>query len=260
MSTSIRIDTTEWLPGCVLIGDTGGGVRGSDIPSSGTSGPGYAYNDLSLPADANKEICGRITSWPSAGNLFAREDTSFDFTGAPDGVYTFQYQLYVDYVPVGSPTTVTLTVGGGSATVAGQTLSASASLIAGSASGAIGATVTGQLLTLTASLQPGAASGGGAASVSGQVLAAVASLLPGTASGSSGATVEGKLLNASVSMLPGMALGVGGAVVPGQVLTAIASVIAGMATGSGFARAPDGNGYPPRRSNTVRPAMVRTRR
>lgn len=89
------------------------GVLGSEIPSSGDNGPGYAYNDLSLPADANKEICGRITTWPSAGTLTAYEDTSFTFTGAPDGIHTFQYQLYVDYVATGGPTTVTLTVGDG---------------------------------------------------------------------------------------------------------------------------------------------------
>lgn len=259
MSTSERIATAEWIPGCEMIGDCGGGVRGDSVPSTGISGPPYGHNDLNLPADSGKEICGRITSWPSAGNLVAGEHTDFDFSGAPDGVYTFGYDWYLDYVLQGS-TIVTLTVGGGSASVPGQIISVAVSVIAGSASGAIGATVSGQLLTLSASLQPGAASGGGSATVSGQVLAAVASLLPGTATGSSGATVEGKLLNASVSMLPGMVLGVGGAVVPGQVLTAIASVIAGMATGSGFARAPDGNGYPPRRSNTVRPAMVRTRR
>ena len=112
MSTSLRIDTTELISGALLIGETGLGVLGSAIPATGDNGAGYAYNDLSLPADNSKEICGRITTWPSAGTLFAYEDTSFDFT-APDGAYSFQYQLYVDGVATGSPTTVNLQVGVG---------------------------------------------------------------------------------------------------------------------------------------------------
>lgn len=108
---SLRISTTEPIAGSLLIGDTGHGVLGSQIASSGTNGPGYVYNDLSLPADANKEICGRITTWPSAGTLVAYEDTSFVFSGAPDGTYSFQYQLYIDGVATGSPATVSLQVG-----------------------------------------------------------------------------------------------------------------------------------------------------
>jgi hypothetical protein len=92
------------------------GVLGSLIPATGDNGAGYTYNDLSLPADSAKEICGRITSWPSAGTLYAYEDTSFEFSGAPDGAYSFQYQLYVDGVAVGSPASVALTVGSVAAT------------------------------------------------------------------------------------------------------------------------------------------------
>lgn len=108
---TLRIDTAEWIPGKLVIGGTGLGVLGQNIPSTGDNGPGYTYNDLSLPADNAKEICGRIVSWPSAGVLFANEDTSFTFSSAPDGTYTFQYQLYVDGVATGSPATVTITVG-----------------------------------------------------------------------------------------------------------------------------------------------------
>lgn len=115
---SLRIDSTEWISGALIIGETGGGVLGSAIPSTGDSGPGYAYNDLSLPADNAREICGRVTTWPTLGTLTAYEDTSFEFTG-PDGVHSFQYQLYVDYVAVGSPVTVTLTAGTVSAAATG---------------------------------------------------------------------------------------------------------------------------------------------
>lgn len=259
MSTSERIDTSEWISSSEIIGDTGGGVLGSAIPSSGTSGAGYAYNDLSLPADAGKEICGRITTWPVGLTTFAaREDTSFDAT-APDGVYTFQYQLYVDYVATGSPTTVTLTFGGGSVTVSGQTLTVTASLIAGAATAVQNATVAGQVLTAGVTLLPGGAAGVGGATVPGQTLTAAASLLPGSASGSGSSTVSGQLLTATVSLLPGSASAGGAAVVAGQILTAMASLIPGRAQGS-TVRAPSGNGYPGTRLNTVRPEMINTKR
>lgn len=284
MSTSVRIDTSEWISGCVLIGDTGGGVLGSSIPSGGIDGAGYVYNDLSLPADAGKEICGRITTWPSAGALFANEDTSFTFS-APDGTYTFQYQLYVDYVAVGSPATVTINVGGGSVTVNGQTLNATASLLAGNATGQVNATVAGQILTAATSLIAGTASGesnadvsgqvltvqatllaggaagSGSATVPGQTLSATTSLIPGSASGSSpgNATVNGQTLTASVSLIPGTATGNGAATVAGQILTAIASLIAGRASGS-TVRAPIGSGYPPRKRTSIRPKMFNTKR
>ena len=108
---SLRIDSTEWISGALLIGETGLGVLAENVPSTGTSGASYLYNDLSLPADNGKEICGRITAWPSDGTLYAYEDGSFSFTGAPDGAYSFDYQLYVDGVATGAPATVDLTVG-----------------------------------------------------------------------------------------------------------------------------------------------------
>lgn len=112
-----------------ILGTPTCGVLGSAIPSTGANGAGYCYNDLSLPADADKNICGRITTWPTTGELFAYEDTSFVFTPAGTGVESFQYQLYVDGVAVGSPTTVMLysgtpvTVSGiiGDAVAAGST-------------------------------------------------------------------------------------------------------------------------------------------
>jgi len=108
---SLRIDATEWISGSLLIGNTGLGVTAETIPSTGDSGASYLFNDVTLPADNGKEICGRITSWPSAGTLRPYEDGSFEFSGAPDGAYSFGYQLYVDGVAIGSPVTVSLTVG-----------------------------------------------------------------------------------------------------------------------------------------------------
>lgn len=108
--SATRFDTGSWLPGATLFGGGGFGVRGDAIAATGGAGPGYAYNDLALPADAAKEISGRITTQPASGVLVAYEDTSFTFTG-PNGTYSFQYQLYVDGAAVGAPTAVNLSVG-----------------------------------------------------------------------------------------------------------------------------------------------------
>lgn len=115
------------ISGAHLYGGAGLGVLGSLIPATGDNGAGYTYNDLSLPADNAKEICGRVTSWPSAGTLYAYEDTSFEFSGAPDGSYTFQYQLYVDGVATGSPETVSLYVGSVPVTISASLGTAAAS-------------------------------------------------------------------------------------------------------------------------------------
>lgn len=132
---SIRVDTSSLIAGALVCGNRGLGVLGADIPSDGDNGAGYAYNDLTLPADAGKEICGRITTWPSAGELYAYEDTSFEFTG-PDGAHTFAYQLYVDGVATGSPETVYLQVG---SPVAGFDVATDAAIFDGSAHSAAAA-------------------------------------------------------------------------------------------------------------------------
>lgn len=114
MANSIRVSTSALISGAMLIGDAGHGVLGSEIPSTGDDGPGYLYNDLVLPADANKEVRGQITTAPLHGTLIAYEDSSFLYTPNTDyvGTDSFAYQLYVDGVATGSPTTVTLTIVG----------------------------------------------------------------------------------------------------------------------------------------------------
>lgn len=111
MSGSLRIDVTSLYSNSLIIGNVGLGVLGSDIPASGQNGPSFLYPTLNLPADNNKEIRAAILTWPTAGTLFVYEDGSFSFVNAPDGSYNFTYQLYVDGVSTGSPSTVTLNVG-----------------------------------------------------------------------------------------------------------------------------------------------------
>lgn len=115
---SLRISTADYFSG-LAIGNTGLGVPAESIPSSGDSGASFLYNDLSLPADNGKEIRGEILTLPAAGTLFVNEDGSFTFTDAADGDYSFTYQLYVDGVAIGSPATVSITVGEGGVVISG---------------------------------------------------------------------------------------------------------------------------------------------
>lgn len=105
---SIRIDTNPLIAGAVVVGSPGLGVIAENIPSSGDNGPSILYNDIALPADAGKEIRAYMTTWPSGGTLDIGEDGSFTYSGVSS---TFRYQLYVDGVAVGTPATVTLTIG-----------------------------------------------------------------------------------------------------------------------------------------------------
>lgn len=139
---SLRVDTSPLISGALVCGNRGLGVLGSAVPSTGDNGAGYLYNDLSLPADANKEVRGLILTQPSAGTLYAYEDSSFEFTGAPDGSYTFTYRLYVDGADTGVGT-VNLQVGSPVAVVSATTsLPAFSGSASQSASAAIAA-VTG---------------------------------------------------------------------------------------------------------------------
>lgn len=160
MSTRDVIDTQDWQGASIdTIGAGGFGVLGSEIAATGANGPGYAYNDLQLPADAGKEICGRITVWPLTGTLYAYEDTSFTYSRVGDGAASFQYQLYVDGVTVGTPQTVALNVGSGTAPAA--TITGTATITAGTASGTGPGIAPPATLSGTAQVIPGIATGNG---------------------------------------------------------------------------------------------------
>lgn len=113
--------------------------------------------------------------------------------------------------------------GGSSASVSGTTLTATASLLAGSVTASSQA--SGITLTATASLIPGSASAASGASVSGQTITASASLITGTVAADS--QVSGTTLTATASLLPGSASGSSTGTVNGQTLTATASLAAG---------------------------------
>lgn len=80
------------------------GVLATLIPSTGTHGAAYAYNDLVFPADNNKLVRGFILTMPASGTMLANDDTSFTFSGAVDGSHTFTYELFLDDVSQGTAT------------------------------------------------------------------------------------------------------------------------------------------------------------
>lgn len=131
------------VPGAYHYGGGGLGLLGSAVPSDGDRGPSYLFNDLALPADADKEVRGLVITPPGAGTWFAWEDGSFSLTGAPDGVYTFVYRLFVDGVDSGTATgtiTIGAAVGGdlsGSLTMDGVTAAGGASTGVSTLSGAV---------------------------------------------------------------------------------------------------------------------------
>lgn len=95
---------------------------------------------------------------------------------------------------------------------------------------AASATASGATLTATASLQAGAASGMGSASAPGITLDAVAQLLAGIASGGSATTAGGVTLTASAAMLAGSASGQRSATASGAAWSVLASLMAGSAS------------------------------
>lgn len=112
---------SSFIDGAYVFGTGGLGIPAEDIPSSGDNGPGYAYPSLSLPADNGKEICGTVTTWPTDGTLEVYEDTGYQFSGAADGSYWFEWQLKVDGIPVGLPVRSWLQVGPAYAQIAATT-------------------------------------------------------------------------------------------------------------------------------------------
>lgn len=116
-----------------------------------------------------------------------------------------------------------------SSSVAGQTLTVTGSVIAGSVSAS--ASVAGQILTTTASVIAGSASGTSNATVAGQTVSVGASVIAGAATGEGSASVAGQIIVTGVSVIPGAASGTQNATVAGQTITAVGSVIAGGAFG-----------------------------
>ena len=140
----MRVTAAQILADCPLVVGFGGwGVLGSELPATGEHGPSVGYQWIDPIADANKEIWVRITTEPSAGTLLMWPDSSFEYDGPST---TFEAQLAVDAADVGTPQTVTVTVGAAAAgTLSAQEAGADTAAIAGAVivSGALSVTESG---------------------------------------------------------------------------------------------------------------------
>lgn len=148
---SMRVDSNQLIAGrCVVTQYPSHGVQAQNVPSTGDNGAGYLYNDIAeYSFAATDELRGQILTLPAAGTFTPYEDSSFSFTGAPDGVYTFTYRGFRNGVSYGDYT-VTLTIGATSVNydIGGTSSLALATSGSVSRNTAIGGTAT---LALTAS-------------------------------------------------------------------------------------------------------------
>lgn len=108
----IRIDSTQLISGKTIVSlYAGHGIQAQNIPSTGTNGAGYLYNDIAAQGAASTdEMRGEILTYPSSGTFSVNEDSSFSFTGASAGTYTATYRGFKNGVSYGDYT-ITLTIG-----------------------------------------------------------------------------------------------------------------------------------------------------
>lgn len=128
---SLRLSSTQSSHIVSLWG--GLGIPGSEVPTTGDNGGSPLANDGISPTS---EYRIETVTAPSAGTLTVYPDTSYEFSGAPDGTYPWVYSVWEDsidrgtateYLVVGSPVvTVTATTGlpsfSGGVSVAGSTV------------------------------------------------------------------------------------------------------------------------------------------
>lgn len=109
---TIRVDSNQLIAGKTVVSlYAGHGVQAQNIPSTGDSGAAFLYNDIAAQGMAGTdEVRGELLSLPASGTLAVNEDSSFTFSGAPDGVYTFTYRGFRNGTSYGDYT-VTLEVG-----------------------------------------------------------------------------------------------------------------------------------------------------
>lgn len=112
---SVRIDSSPLIAGaCVVSAYPGHGIRGADVPSTGTHGAAILYAGLSLPAEADDEFRLLILTRPAGiPGLVIREDSSVEVPeDTPAGSYGGTMRGYKNGAVFGTdPQTYTITVG-----------------------------------------------------------------------------------------------------------------------------------------------------
>jgi hypothetical protein len=91
-------DTGDWV---TSIWD-GLGIPAAQIPSIGTSGPAYLFNDIaSQGASETDEFYSVMLTVPPVGTFTHTEYSAISFAGSPDGIHTATYEGYLNGVSYG---------------------------------------------------------------------------------------------------------------------------------------------------------------
>lgn len=217
-----------------IIGTPNVGILAATIASetaTGDHGPGLLYDESLLAGNSGKQLRIRITSLPSAGNIFVYENGAFDFWDAPAGTYYVVYDWVADDV-LGGSDTATIIVGATDGGAAGSTLTGTSTLTPGSASGtgAVNGSAPGATLTGASDVSAGGAQGAAAGAAPGATLTGTSAVSTGGASGEGNASVAGANL-AGASTLAAGAPGASNAA-PGTTLSGVGDITTGPATGN----------------------------
>lgn len=199
--------------------------------AGGDTGPGALHNEASEPANAGKRLRMVVSVWPVVGNLFVAENGAVLWSGLPDGVHSFGYEVFADDVSAGSAT-YTVNAGGQSVTAQGATLTGAGAIAAGAVSTEQSQTVDGATLTGAGSITPGDVDAGSSINV----------------------TADGALLSGAGSVVAGVVSVEQSATVDGAAMAGVGQIIPGLATSIIYARSPLGAG-----PKIVKPASRRPR-
>jgi hypothetical protein len=154
-----RVDNAPLVTNTLVMGNTGMGVLGSQIPNSGTDGPAIPWDKLNLPYDNTVEIRTEVTSVSPGLIVDMNELGAVEFTVTGDGVYTFTTntwkagQLYlageVHTINIGNPINLvaapSTTTSSSSTSTVGQShniLGSGSSGTGTSSTGALSSTIT----------------------------------------------------------------------------------------------------------------------
>lgn len=102
--SSLRVSAAPLIANSLVVGDSGHGVEGSNIPITGTDGPSLLAQYVTLPEDGNVEFRALLTTLPATGTLFVYEDGAFDFIPNGSDNESFTYEWFRDGVSQGIDT------------------------------------------------------------------------------------------------------------------------------------------------------------
>lgn len=92
---SCRVDTAPLIASSCIVGDSGHGVLGSEVPSTGEFGAGLLFNDVQASGWGANEVRVLVTGH-NFTTLFVHENTAVEGTVPGNGVYTVSFDVFLD--------------------------------------------------------------------------------------------------------------------------------------------------------------------